>query len=109
MTEEYARREELVKLLNQAIAEAKTRGRTLAKSERDYRVALAQKILIERTNGTPVTIINDLCRGDEKVAGLKFERDTAQSLYDSALEAINVYKLQLKVIQDDIQNERRGM
>ena len=65
--------------LNLAIEFAKKRGQDLAKAERDYRVALSQKILIERDNKVPVTIISDICRGDKEIADLKLNRDTQKS------------------------------
>lgn len=46
-----------VGLLDTALRKLGERGRSHAQAERDYRVALAQKILIERDKGTPVTII----------------------------------------------------
>ena len=68
--------------LNYAIKELGVRGQAKAKAERDYRVALAKKMLELRAEGTPVTIISDLCRGDEEIARLKMERDIAESLYE---------------------------
>ena len=36
-----------------------------------------------RAEGVPVTIISDLCRGNEKIADLKLKRDIAETLYES--------------------------
>lgn len=91
--------------LDAALVQLGKRGRELAQAEHDYRVALAEKILRERDGGMPVTIINDVCRGDRKIAKLKLERDIAQVMYDSALEAINVYKLQTRVLENQIDRE----
>ena len=33
------------------------------------------------------------------------ERDIAQTLYDSSKEAINSYKLQIRIVQEQIQRE----
>ncbi|RLB94077.1 MAG: hypothetical protein DRH26_02305, partial [Deltaproteobacteria bacterium] len=46
-----------------------------AQTEHDYRVALAVKITELRTEGTPVTIMSDLCRGYKPIAKLKLDRD----------------------------------
>lgn len=108
MSDPYARRNKLIELLNLAIAEIKKRGIEKANAERDYRVALRKLILTERANGTPVTIISDLCRGEETVADLKKARDIADSLYESAQEALQTYKLELRVVQEDLTTERRG-
>ena len=97
-----------VKLLDSALQQLGNRGRVFAKAEQDYRVALAQKILEERDKGTPVTIISDICRGDHGIAALKFDRDVSETAYDTAKEACNVYKLQIKVLENQIEREYRG-
>lgn len=76
-------------MLDRAVSEAKERGKKLAQCEHDYRVAKAKYILQQRTDGTPVTIISDLAKGEESIARLCMERDIAQTLYDSSKEAIN--------------------
>ncbi len=95
-----------VKLLASALESNKQRGKEYAQAERDYRVALRQLILLERDKGTPVTIINDICRGDEAVAQLRFNRDVAEQRYKSSQEAINVYKTFIRVAENEIQRER---
>lgn len=96
-----------VALLDKALQQLGNRGRTYAQAEQDYRVALAKKIAIEREKSTPVTIISDVCRGDKDIALAKFQRDVAEITYDSAKEAINVYKLQIKVLENQIDREWR--
>lgn len=91
--------------LDVALKELGKRGRESAQAESDYRVALAKKILVERDKGTPVTIISDVCRGSAEIAKLKLERDIAETMHKSALEAINVYKLQIKVLESQIDRE----
>lgn len=92
-------------MLDRAVAEAKARGQNLAKCDHDYSVAKAKYILEQRAEGVPVTIITDLAKGDENVARLRMERDIAQTLYDSSKEAINSYKLQLRIVQEQISRE----
>lgn len=91
--------------LDVALSELGKRGRSYAEAERKYRVALKQKILIERDKGTPVTTISDICRGSEQIASLRFDRDVAEIMYKSALEAINVYKLQLRLLENQADRE----
>ena len=93
------------KLLDAAVKQLGTRGRSFAEAERDYKIALAKKILEMRDKGTPVTIISDLCRGEKEIARLRFERDCAEVVYKSALEAINSYKLQLRLLDAQLQRE----
>ena len=94
--------------LNLAIRELKKRGISKAKAEAEYRTALAEKILIERDKGTPVTIINDVCRGDREIAKLKMERDIAETLYESCLQAIYATKLEMNIVNDMMMAERKG-
>ena len=94
--------------LNIAIKELKTRGIAKAKAEAEYRTALAEKILIERNNKMPVTIINDVCRGDREIAKLKMERDIAETLYETCLQAIYATKLEMNIINDMMMAERKG-
>lgn len=92
-------------LLDKALGEFGRRGRNYANAEQKYRVALAQKILVERDKGMPVTIINDVCRGDGEIAKLKFERDVAEVSYRAAEEAIQAYKLSIRMIDAQIERE----
>ena len=59
----------------------------------------------ERANGTPVTIIADLCKGDKEIATLKIQRDIAEVDYKANLEAINVYKKVIDVRREQINRE----
>ena len=92
-------------LLDSALKQLGARGRSYAKAERDYRVALATKIISERDKGTPVTIISDICRGSHDIASAKFQRDVAEVSYKAAMEAINTYKLQIKILENQIDRE----
>ena len=93
------------RMLDKAIKELGIRGRAFAQAEHDYRVELSKKVLLERDKGVPVTIISDVCRGDAHIAKLRFERDVAEVVYRSALEAINGYKLQIKILDAQVERE----
>ena len=93
------------RLLDAAIRELGVRGRAYAQAERDYRVAMSRKILEERDKGTPVTIISDICRGTPEIAKLRFERDCAEVVYKSTMEAINGYKLQIRILDAQVGRE----
>ena len=92
-------------LLDAAIKQLGIRGKAYAQAEHDYRVAMRKKILEERSKGTPVTIISDLCRGDPEVAKLRLERDIALTDYESAQEDINGFKLQIRILDSQIERE----
>ena len=46
-----------------------------------------------------------MCRGNPEIAKLRFERDVAEVVYKSAMEAINGYKLQIKILNDQLDRE----
>ena len=92
-------------MLDAAIKQLSVRGRAYAQAEHDYRVAMRKKILEERSSGTPVTIISDLCRGDEEIAKLRLERDIALTVYESAKEAIQTFKLQIRILDAQLERE----
>jgi len=104
----YLEMQEKVDLLNQALRELGRRGRTYAQAEHDYKVELSKEILVQRDNKIPVTIISDICRGTPRIAKLRFERDVAEVTYKAAMEAINSYKLQIRILEGQISREYGG-
>ena len=96
---------EKTELLDTAVEKLKRRGKAFAKAESIYRAELAKAILEERANGTPVTIISDICRGKPEIARLRLDRDCKEVLYKSAAEAINNYKLQIRILDAQIERE----
>lgn len=92
-------------MLDTAVKQLGIRGKAYAQAERDYKVALAKKIMQEREKGTPVTIVSDICRGDTEIARLRFERDCAEVVYKSAMEAIQSIKLQIRILDAQIERE----
>lgn len=93
------------KRLHIALGELGKYGREHAQAEEKYRVALAQKILMERDKGVPVTIISDICRGDRTIARMKLERSVAEVMYTVTLERIQAYKLSMRMLDAQIQRE----
>lgn len=87
------------------IDQLKVKGRKKAETEGNYRIALAEKILILRNEGIPVTIINDLARGDKTVARIRFQRDVADTEYNAGIEEIQCTKVALRILQEQIKQE----
>lgn len=96
-------------VLTEEITVLKRRGQDKAKCESEYRKGLAIKILKERANGVPVTIISDICRGDKEIAALKLERDIAQTLYEVCQQAIYKTKMEIGILDRQMQAERKGL
>lgn len=96
-------------LLDVAVKELGKRGRAYAEAESEYRTALATEVLrLREEEGRPVTLVPDLARGNKEVARLKVERDCAEALYKAALEAINVNKIRIRVLESQMDREYRG-
>lgn len=57
---------------------------TAARAELAYRKALAVKIVELHAEGVAWTVAQDVARGDEKVATLRYERDVAKGVLDAA-------------------------
>lgn len=108
MQDLYTELQGLRKTLNLAISKLKERGQDKALKEAEYRKALAKKILAERVEGTPVTIINDICKGDEEIAKLKVDRDIAETLYETALQKIYATKIEIDIVLNQMKAERKG-
>lgn len=102
MQELYEQLDELTDRLMEELEVCKTSGCQYAENEAEYRKALRLAILDERQKGTPVTITSDLCRGREDIAELKRLRDCSEAIYKASQEAINVYKLRIRMIDAQI-------
>lgn len=70
-----------------------------AESERKYKKALAKKILRLKDEKYPATLINDLARGDDEVADMRFYRDLARVQYDTAKSCMRSAEAQISSIQ----------
>lgn len=100
--------EALTKMLDSALSAYRKRGDENAKAEYEYRVALSEEIAKLRADGTPVSIVADMARGDRRVAKLRLERDLKEVAFKAAGEAIQNYKLQIRVKDAQIQREWGG-
>lgn len=58
-----------------------------AAKEKAYRVALARRITELHGEGAAWTVCQDLARGDERVAHLRYERDVAEGVKEAAQSA----------------------
>ncbi|CAM3732239.1 hypothetical protein [Mesobacillus zeae] len=70
-----------------------------AEAERNYKVALRQEILKLKSEGFPATLINDLAKGEERIAQLRLERDIAKEMYLSGLESMKQTRTEASVLQ----------
>ena len=98
----YRTASELADRLEAELKTCKESGCQYAENEAEYRKALRIAILNERQKGTPVTIIGDVCRGQEQIAEAKRRRDCSEAIYKASQEAINVIKLRIRMVDAQI-------
>lgn len=91
--------------LNKSIETIKASGKEYAVAERDYKILLRQECLKLRNEGLAIGLIDKTCYGIPSVAEARCQRDIKEALYKANLEAINVYKLNIKIIQNQIDKE----
>ncbi len=88
-----------------SIKQLRTSGTDYAQAERDYKVLLRQECLKLRDDGMAIGMIDKTCYGIPSVAEARFKRDVAEAVYKANLEAINSIKLQLRLLENQIQRE----
>lgn len=59
----------------------------LAQAEKAYRLALAKKIVSVHADGAAWTVAQDLARGAENVADLRYDRDVARGVLEATQQA----------------------
>lgn len=91
--------------LDIAVVEMKKRTIDLAKKEYLYRTELSKRLTELRAEGQAVTHLADIARGEPKIAKLRLDRDIAKGLYDSSKEAINMYKIRIRVLENQFARE----
>ena len=80
-------------------------GREYAKAYTNYRIALAEELIKLKNEGYAITLAGDIARGRKEIATLKFKEISAEAIYKANLESINATKLQLKIIQEQLNKE----
>jgi len=91
--------------LNASIKRLKQNGVALAVAERDYKIALNKRVLELRDEGMAATLIQLIIYGERDIAELRFKRDVAKVVYTTNLEHINGTKLQMRILESQINRE----
>lgn len=92
--------------LNKAIDECKNLGLNYNKCEYEYKIKLRVEALkLKNDLQMPVTLINQVIYGVPEVSELRFKRDKAETLYNSMKDKINVLKLQIRILDSQLQRE----
>lgn len=91
--------------LHKSMSLFRKNGETLAEMEHDYQVKKAQMWVIMESEGCSNTKIGATIKGQPMVAEAMFQRDKAKVMYETNKEHINAVKLDLKLIENQIQRE----
>lgn len=101
----YEEIQRLMAELTESIKRLRNNGAKLAEAERDYKITLRQEALRLRAGDMPVTLINNVIYGVPEVAEKRFKRDVEQANYDANKEHINICKLKLRILENQLSRE----
>jgi hypothetical protein len=101
----YQELQQKTKELEISIKQLRKSGTAYAEAERDYKIILRKECLKLRSEGEAIGMIDKTCYGIPSVADARFKRDVAEAVYKANQEAINSIKLQLRLLEGQIQRE----
>lgn len=94
--------------LDTCIKQLRKTGTAYAEAERAYKVLLRTEALKLRDEGMAVGMIDKVILGIPCVAEARFKRDIAEVTYKANQDAIQSIKLQLRLLDNQIQREWQG-
>lgn len=94
-----------VRQLDTSVRTLRKSGTDYAEAEKEYKILLRTECLKARDEGMAIGLIDKTCYGIPSVAEARFRRDVAEAVYKANMEAINSIKLQLRLIENQIQRE----
>lgn len=105
MDDLYNQLSSLTRQLDKSVRSLRETGTDYAQKERDYKVLLREECLKMRDEGMAIGMIDKTCYGIPSVAEARFNRDVAEAVFRANQEAINSIKLQMRLIEAQIQRE----
>lgn len=93
------------KELDVSIKSLRKTGQDYAEAYTNYRMELAKELMKLKNEGYAITLAGDIARGKPEIAHLKFQEIAKEAIYKANLESINAIKLQIKLIQSQIDKE----
>ncbi|MBQ7139949.1 MAG: hypothetical protein IJO32_00420 [Bacilli bacterium] len=93
------------KELDICIKSLRKTGNDYAEAYTNYRIKLSQELVKLRDEGMPVTIAYDVARGKQEIAKAKFNEISKEAIYKANLESINAIKLQIKILDNQLEKE----
>lgn len=101
----YEELEVKTRQLEVSIKSLRKTGSAYADAEKNYKIILRQECLRLRDEGMAIGMITMTAYGIPSVAEARFKRDIAEVTYTANKEAIQSIKLQLRLIESQIQRE----
>lgn len=105
MDDLYQELQQKTKQLEVSIKQLRKSGTDYAEAERDYKILLRSECLKLRDEGMAIGLIDKTCFGIPSVAEARFKRDVSEAVFVANKEAIQSIKLQLRLIENQIQRE----
>lgn len=91
--------------LDQALRTLRANGISYAEAEKNYKEMVSKESMRLRDEGMAVGMIDKVIYGLPSVSILRFKRDCAKVVYEANQEAINITKLEIKIIESQLQRE----
>lgn len=91
--------------LDMSVKDLRKNGTAYAQAEKDYKILLRKECLKLRDDGMAIGMIDKTCYGIPSVAEARFKRDVAEAVYRANQEAINSIKLQMRLMEGQLQRE----
>lgn len=91
--------------LDRSVKQIRTSATEYAQAEMDYKILLRKECLKLKADGMAIGLIDKICYGIPAVAEARFRRDIAEGVYKANQEAINALKLELRLIEGQINRE----
>lgn len=105
MDDLYMELQEKTRQLDISIKQLRKSGTEYAEAEKAYKILLRVECLKLRDEGMAIGMIDKTCYGIPSVAEARFNRDVAEAVYRANQEAINSIKLQMRLIENQLQRE----
>lgn len=94
-----------IKELDVSVKALRRTGTEYATAEKEYKVKLREEVLKLRDEKMAVTLIDKIAYGIPSIADLRFKRDIAEAVYEANKESINVIKLNIRILEGQLQRE----
>lgn len=105
MDDLYLELQRKTKELEVCVKQLRKNGSAKAQAEYDYQLLKAKEHMKLIDEGMPATTAKEIIRGVPSVAKARFDRDLSEVVYQANFEAINSIKLQLRLIENQLQRE----